>query len=119
MPNIDTQAERDLFAGTTQGRWVAAPMTSKKARRSNATYYKVTERGNIVASGLTKEDAEHISCAHNIYPALLAEIDKGRAEREEMQVLAREIMRRSGGFLTQEHYDHLRLIAGEGGQNER
>lgn len=67
----------------TRGPWKSEPMTSKKARRGNQFYYKISCAGNNICHYLTAKDADFISSARTDIPALLAEVERLQSELHE------------------------------------
>lgn len=123
---IDTQAEQRLYDATTQGEWrLTEKGNSVPSIAITTTAYDGIPPTNICCGISPKRlgDALWMASAHDQYPALLAEIDKGREAQEEAQKLAAAIVRHWDKKADDHDFvqrvmpwiDRLRRIA-EGGQ---
>jgi hypothetical protein len=72
--NIEEIKAREQAA--TTGPWKSELMTSKKARRGNQIYYRISYSGNNICHYLTMKDAAFIAHARTDIPELIAEMER-------------------------------------------
>jgi len=105
----DPRAVSEVYKKTTLEPWKVEKMTSKKARRANASdhveYYKITANGNNVACYLTKEDAAFIAFSREALPYWQAETERLRAENAQLIKAHQEIK-----YLTNNRREEVRRL---------